>query len=129
MAGFGHQLPQMDLPNLNDRPPPRRYQSTMGPHSQHTILRTLASLMASIGTVVHLMMPLMTSDAVLLIDSMEDPAFTGATICRALLFSHVVPAFLQATGLIQVRPREIVDQWDIKPRMRQRLILWIDDTP
>lgn len=75
------------------------------------------------------MILLLASDASFLLDYMEDSAFIGATICKTFLVLHIVPAFLQAIGLIHVRPREIVDHWYLKPGMRQRLIIWIDDTP
>lgn len=50
-------------------------------------------------------------------------------MAKSLLFSHIVPCFLQACGLVYVRPRQILDQWYIKPRVRQQLIIWIEHSP
>lgn len=115
---------------LSSRSTPWWFQSTGGPQSLHTILKTIASLMASIVTIVQLMMFTFDSfNYVLLHSYMGNTSLNHSRMCKALLFSHIVPCFLQALGLVHIKPRQILDQWCIKPSTRQRLIIWIYHTP
>lgn len=108
MAGLG----DLEVPDLNDefvpstaieaRPPPRRYQPRRSPHSLHIILHTLATLMASIATVIELMMPLFHRDTSFLLNSMDDYDVTRLEMAKSLLYSHIVPCFLQVIGLIHI---------------------------
>lgn len=66
----GDLMEQIDVPDLNEpalstvaigRPNPSRLQRSSDPQSIHSILRTIGSLMASIATIVPLMLPLLDS--------------------------------------------------------------------